>query len=70
MRVEITDDRTNLTIRVEQAEPECGQDFCDKCGDCLACYGYGPCRDGHEDTGHRWVKYVNETEETDQEDAE
>jgi hypothetical protein len=43
-------------------EPECGEDFCDRCGDCLACYGDG-CYTGGDDPdprGHFWVKYYNE----------
>jgi hypothetical protein len=29
----------------------CGEDFCDRCGDCLACYGDDPCYDGGD---HNW----------------
>jgi hypothetical protein len=25
-------------LRTEMAVPECGEDFCDACGDCLYCY--------------------------------
>lgn len=28
-------------IGVAEVEPECGEHFCDGCGDCLACYGEG-----------------------------
>lgn len=27
-------------------KPECGVDFCQICGDCLACYGGDSCIDG------------------------
>lgn len=43
-------------LRVEEAEPECGKDFCDKCGDCLYCYDYDPCYIGDTDD-HLWVTY-------------
>lgn len=29
----------------------CGEDFCDRCGDCLACYGDDPCLD---EGNHDW----------------
>lgn len=32
----------------EMGEPYCGEDFCDRCGDCLYCYG------DHCDRGCRW----------------
>lgn len=31
--------------------PSCGEDFCEDCGDCMACYGDDPCRN---DQGHDW----------------
>lgn len=44
---------------------ECGVDFCDTCGDCMACYGGEPCYTGDasqlNDDGeiiardHNWV---------------
>jgi len=34
-------------------QPECGEHFCDYCGDCLHCYGDDECPDG----GHRFVIY-------------
>ena len=35
--------------------PECGEDFCGRCGDCLACYGGETCWDGGVDNGpHVW----------------
>ncbi len=41
-------------IRIEEAVPVCGVDFCDTCGDCLVCYGEDPCHFGGE---HQWVVY-------------
>jgi hypothetical protein len=43
-------------LRKEQREPECGEDFCDKCGDCLHCYSCDPCTVGETDQ-HFWVIY-------------
>ena len=40
------------------ADPECGKDFCDSCGDCLDCYGGDPCWDAGESGDHFWVRYV------------
>ena len=40
----------------DEATPTCGFDYCDDCGDCLACCSGDLCRsskDGH----HRWVVY-------------
>ena len=46
-------------VDVEHGDPVCGEDFCDKCGDCLHCYGDGPCFDGSEQLiAHRWVIYL------------
>ena len=43
------------TWRDEEATPECG-DYCDACGDCLACQDEDPCY--HDDDGrHAWVVY-------------
>lgn len=49
-------EQSNGTYLVEDhGEPECGKDFCDSCGDCLACFEDGcPQTDGGE---HRWVVY-------------
>lgn len=53
MRKEVWDDNDcNKLLRIDEATPVCGEDFCDDCGDCLDCYW--------EDTGfcsHRWVTY-------------
>lgn len=45
-------------VREEDAEPECGEDFCDECGDCLHCYGGDSCT---EEGGHRWVVCENQS---------
>lgn len=54
MRLEIWDETGTILLRVTEGTPVCGVDFCDECGDCLACYGDMPCRDGGE---HHWVQY-------------
>lgn len=41
----------------ERSEPVCGEDFCDLCGDCLACYGDQPYPDGG---AHRWLYYEDQ----------
>lgn len=43
-------------IESVEAEPICGVDFCDSCGDCLSCYGGDPCCK-NEDRNHRWIEY-------------
>ena len=47
-------------LHEEEAEPVCGTDFCDKCGDCLHCYGGDECFRGKTDQ-HSWVKYETPT---------
>ena len=59
MRCRIYDDKTLQFIREEEREPQCGEDFCDSCGDCLDCYGDDLCP-GTEDGEHRWVIYEQE----------
>ena len=48
-----------VLLRTEEAVPECGKDFCDHCGDCLACFGGDPCYNGTGDERpeHYWVEY-------------
>lgn len=48
-------DRSGKTLErtVDDYDPGCGVDFCDWCGDCLACYAHDPCPRGV----HRWVIY-------------
>ena len=45
------------TTQLLAGVPECGTDFCDRCGDCLKCWPDGPCGDH---PGHLWVKYEEE----------
>lgn len=58
MKRQVLDEKYH-EIRVEEAEPECGDDFCEDCGDCLACYGDEPC--SFSDSGrHRWIVVENQ----------
>ena len=43
-------------LRTEEAEPECGKDFCDNCGDCLYCYGDEECTCSNNGK-HHWAEY-------------
>ena len=52
MRANITDERYQHA-RAVYADPICGTDFCDECGDCLYCYGGDECRDGGDRCIHR-----------------
>ena len=54
--------KTGRTIGHMHTEPECGEDFCDFCGDCLYCYGDDECLSS-PDGRHRWVIYVDSEEE-------
>lgn len=48
-------------VGVEEADPVCGEDFCDCCGDCLACEPEGPCYGGSQtESDHLWVRYIEE----------
>ena len=40
-----------------ELDVECGQAFCDSCGDCLYCYGGDPCGNDDEPGGHSFVIY-------------
>lgn len=50
-----------ITIPMEHFEvdlkPECNEDFCDACGDCLACYSILICI--RTDEEHMWVKHFS-----------
>lgn len=46
-------DQQGHIIGREEATPECSIDFCDNCGDCLACQIEDRCPGGE----HRWVRY-------------
>lgn len=55
MRREHYDETSLRLLWEDEADPQCG-DFCDKCGDCLRCYGEDPCA-ASPDGEHRWVVY-------------
>jgi hypothetical protein len=57
MRAEVYTEDGQTLLRTEERVPECGKDFCDRCGDCLHCYGDDPCISGEEYPAHRWVIY-------------
>ena len=58
MQRTILDSETGAVLRTEKHDPDCGEDFCDVCGDCLACYGVTPCcPDGTDRGSHSWVRY-------------
>lgn len=40
------------------ADPTCGEDFCDRCGDCLHCHGDDWCFES-ADHRHNWVVYAD-----------
>ena len=51
-------------LRIEEATPVCGEDFCDGCGDCLHCFvGDLCCPDGITEREHVWVVYEDEANE-------
>lgn len=56
MRKQVFDSTGRKFLRVVNAEPACGEDFCDNCGDCLACNKGDSCP-GSRDGEHRWVSY-------------
>ena len=44
--------------REEERTPQCGEDFCQTCGDCLDCHGGDPCFDfaiGESRGEHTWI---------------
>jgi len=43
----------------QDREPECNKDFCERCGDCLVCYGGEPCAESQGDK-HVWVIYLHQ----------
>jgi len=61
MKCTVLDPNDNV-LRIEERVPVCGEDFCDRCGDCLVCFSEDPCRDGHEE--HLWVVYEYKTKPT------
>ena len=52
--------REDLYTEVINTEPIHDEDFCDRCGDCLKCYGEDKCVNGGE---HFFVRYVQHEEE-------
>ena len=60
MRKHIYDYTGTRQIRMVDDTPECGEDFCDSCGDCLSCYGDDDCRDGGT---HFWVEYGDKSDD-------
>ena len=45
-------------LRRVEGVPECNVDYCDQCGDCLACCGEDECYGGGvQHGGHSWVIY-------------
>jgi hypothetical protein len=58
MSREVNPEQAEELKRAMEGTPECGQDFCDGCGDCLACYGGDQCyRTTPPDDAHIWVVY-------------
>jgi len=53
----VYDYRGVTLLRKEEAQPVCGEDFCDDCGDCLACYAEDICP---YDRLHVWRVYEDE----------
>lgn len=49
MKRSVYDNTGQTLIREDEAEPICGKDFCESCGDCLVCFA--------EDGPHWWVQY-------------
>ena len=62
MKCRIYDHAGRTLLREVEAVPSCGEDFCDRCGDCLACYRNG-CYSGGKWTlgvACSWVLYGEE----------
>lgn len=55
LTVEVYDRPGGHLLRKEKREPVCGEDFCDSCGDCLACH-WGDWCPGR--LCHRWIEYA------------
>jgi hypothetical protein len=51
-------------VDVTEAKPVCGTDYCDDCGDCLACCSADLCRVSKDGT-HRWVTYIESPNSSD-----
>ena len=48
-------------VRVEEAEPVCGEAYCDACGDCLACWPDDFCGET-KDGKHVWIVYEEDAD--------
>lgn len=53
--------KRNGTYIDEEADPVCGENFCEQCGDCLVCFSEDSCvcndpEDGGNG-GHSWIEY-------------
>lgn len=58
LHCQIRSELDDSLLRTENRETVCGRDFCDRCGDCLNCFGGDPCYDGSEDYGaHLFIVY-------------
>lgn len=57
MKVQI--EQADGAFILEEREPNCGEDFCDRCGDCLACSDETCWNGGRDNGSHRWVIYVD-----------
>lgn len=67
IRLPIYDYRTDTTRWLTLPDGEwwaCGNDFCDRCGDCMACFGGDACYGGGIDHGeHLFVIYEHQLSE-------
>ena len=56
--IKYTYDKTGIRlIGTEEATPIHNEDFCDRCGDCLSCYGEDKCTNGRQ---HNWIEYEDD----------
>ncbi|MBZ0292493.1 MAG: hypothetical protein K8L99_07980 [Anaerolineae bacterium] len=60
MKASIYDEKTDEFMGTANLAPVCGEDYCESCGECLACCGEDSCwiYDVEQDE-HFWVVYVN-----------
>lgn len=58
-------DPKGTTLGTEDVDPECGDIFCDTCGDCAHCYGDEGCYDGSSDEPgvHWFIRYLKDDAE-------
>lgn len=47
----VANDHTAVEVN---ASPVCGEDFCETCGDCLACHWEDPCAGNEYAPWHTW----------------